>query len=295
MFIKHPLFFIILCIATHNNARDEDTMHVWEGNLALPISQQPTPLFAFGQNIVAKGDLQLFGQADYLPSNHNTFIEVIPGILFGVTKNLSLFFNIPAAARSGHNQNRSFGIEDVWLQAEYAFFNRDEERYAIQSTLVGIVFFPTEASKQNPSTGINAPAVLIGTTLSYTGVDWYAYISPEGVFSLDSQNKKIFLYQAGFGRNIAYSSKNRVLTPLIELYGAFSKNSASNNTPERQNSFPSGRAGGNNLYLGPTIWFATQRFILQAGILIPVLQKVTAENPNKNKYWAAANIGWKFN
>lgn len=280
-------FIMIICLTTINEARDEDTKHVWEGNLALPISQQPTPLFAVGQNIVAKGDFQIFNEAFYLRGNQKIFTDVIPGILFGVSDNLSLFFNLPTAAHFKINQNSSSGIEDIFLQTEYAFYNYDTENSAIQATLVGTFYFPTGSSKKNPSTGIDAATIFFGTTLSYTGTDWYAFVSPGGAFPLsnnDDQASNRFLYQTGLGKNIAYSSKKWLLTGLIELYGVSSKIIAGN------------AISGHNLFLGPTFWFATQRLILQAGILVSVVNNKTTSCPdNKNKYWAAANIGWKFN
>jgi hypothetical protein len=67
-FMKQIYFFFVLNVfAMHYVVAKDDVhwvkekieqMHV--GNFALPTSQQPAPLIAFGQNILDKGELLLF-------------------------------------------------------------------------------------------------------------------------------------------------------------------------------------------------------------------------------------------
>src|SRR5258708_18488095 len=64
-------------------------------NFALPGSQQPGPLISFGQNIVDKGDMQLFAYIDQLKGSQQNYKQVIPALLCGITDRLSLFIELP--------------------------------------------------------------------------------------------------------------------------------------------------------------------------------------------------------
>lgn len=65
------------------------------GNFVLPASQQPFGLFAFGGNIIDKGEVQLFLFTDEFIGKQKTILEVIPNILFGVTDNFSVLLGLP--------------------------------------------------------------------------------------------------------------------------------------------------------------------------------------------------------
>lgn len=73
------------------------------GNFALPLSQQPGPLVSFGENIIAKNETQFFLFADDFAGVDKHFVDVMPGILYGITDDLSIFINAPMAA--GYVQN----------------------------------------------------------------------------------------------------------------------------------------------------------------------------------------------
>jgi len=53
-------------------ANEKEIQHIKEGNFALPTSQQPSPLFSFGQNILDKGDIQALAQKQ---TNTNLFVN----------------------------------------------------------------------------------------------------------------------------------------------------------------------------------------------------------------------------
>src|SRR5580704_16379352 len=98
-------------------ARDQDRIeHVIAGNLSLPTSQQPGPLFCFGQTVIDKGDFQgyLFGDAIWGKCNLSS--DLLPYIIYGITDNLSLTAGIPFALKFKENSCRSSGIEDLYLQ-----------------------------------------------------------------------------------------------------------------------------------------------------------------------------------
>lgn len=290
--MRRILFLFIMSIGSIYAREENEVQHVVEGNLALPTSQQPSPLFAFGQNMVGKGTMQLLGTVDYACGKNKNLVEVIPAILYGVSDTLSLFFNAPTAAYFELNGARSSGIEDIFLQAEYAFYNSDHGRYANQATVVGALFFPTGSFKKNPATGVGAPSFFLGTTISHEAVDWYTFLSA-GVFlptkHQQGQVNERFFYQGGVGRNLGYVSQKWLLTLMLEFTATYSKKAriAGQVVP--------GDEGGNRCWLGPSIWFATQKFILQAGIIAPFTQPSRCTNPNKDGYFTALTLRWKFN
>ena len=57
-----------------------------KGILALPTSQQPGPLFCFGQNSADQGDLQAFG----IVAKNKQSVDVVPTVLYGVSDSFSL-------------------------------------------------------------------------------------------------------------------------------------------------------------------------------------------------------------
>ena len=135
------LFWILFWCTSLVPARDPESTHVFEGNLALPASQQPSPLFCFGQAVIGKGDLQFFGYTDFLHGKHIRIVEVMPSVSYGVTDYCTLSLNIPAAAQLKVFGHTSSGIEDIWLQGEVAWYNKDRKRSVTQATLVTALFF----------------------------------------------------------------------------------------------------------------------------------------------------------
>lgn len=291
--MRRILFLLIMGIGSMYAREENEVEHVLEGNLTLPTSQQPSPLYAIGQDIVDKHDFQIFGLYDYLRGCNKKYSEVLSSALYGITDNLSFFLGIPAAASFKLDGSCSSGIEDMYLQMEYAFFNKDAERYAIQSTLVNILVLPTGSFHKNPPTGAGYPTFVVGGTTSVTSPSWYAFVCAGGVFPTNSQQGQIpkkLLYQGGLSYNVAYAKEKWMLTLGAEMYGSFSKNGTS--TTGLHTALFGGHTGGNIVYLGPVLWFSTQRFILQAGVMVPISQP--CNSPNKSNYWPAVSVGWKF-
>lgn len=264
--------------------------HLWEGNLALPTSQQPGPLFCFGQNIVDKGDIQLFAYTDSQQGAHKQFTEIIPSTLYGISDDLSFFFNVPIALTFKDHACKEQGLQDIFGQFEYAFYNHDTLTYQAQATLVGAIAFPTATVNLNSPNAFNGPGIFLGTTVSYTGINWYPFFSSGIIASSKFKGEKPgnrFLYQAGICKNISYSSKKWILSGLFEFYGLYAgrdkiRGKINNNT------------GGNIICIGPALWFSTQQFIIEIGAVFPVLQQLHGKQ-SKYHYFVALDIGWKFN
>lgn len=265
-------------------------VQVKEGNLALPTSQQPGPLFLYGQNIVDKGDVQAELYMDIHQGINRTFIDILPGLLYGVTDRLSLYFNIPFTPRYQTNCHRSSGMEDVFVQAEYAAFDYDTPCSTSMVTLVGALYFPTGSIKKNPPTGFGAPSFFIGATASYLSVDWYFIVSPAVWLTTSNGDTKYgnqFFYQGCLGRNVWSKSGEWIITAMIELLGVYDR-------PDKVDGSIDPNSGSNLVHIGPTLWLSTKRFFCQLGILGIAAQSYRGYQ-NKNKFLFALDLGWKFN
>src|SRR5688500_12596466 len=98
MFIKSCVIFILsLLIMSFHLYGDDETKEKDEkeekieegppkiGNFALPPSQQPSGLFAFGGNIVDKGEVQLYFFADKFVGRDRLITDFIPSVLYGIS------------------------------------------------------------------------------------------------------------------------------------------------------------------------------------------------------------------
>ncbi len=282
---------IVLLTTMHLFARIEEKKYpyIMNGNLALPPSQQIVPLISFGQNIIDKGDTIAVSVIDYLKGKNRKRTEVILGILHGVSDRSSLLAIIPVAAKFRENNQCSSGIEDCVLQAEYAFFQHTCLTYANQATVVGSIGFPTGSSKKQPVTGSGSPSFFLGATVEHLSIDWYCFLDSGALITTNKRGTKfgdVFLYQGGFGRNIAYKSHHWIFTCLVEFDGRFAKR-------DRIDCQWDPNSGGNTISIAPSLWFSTQHFYLQAGIAFPILQHLNGIQ-NKNCYFAALSIGYTF-
>lgn len=231
------------------------------GNFSLPSSQQPSPLVSFGQNIIDKDVAQLFFFADAFIGKDNYWADVIPGFLYGIRDDFSLFFNVPFAPGIQQGREHSSGIEDLFVQLEYAFCSLSYPRSQIQATVVGNATFPTGSIAKSPPTGMGSFSFFTGATCSYTTDTWLAFVSPGAVFVTTHSGTKMgnqFLYQAGFGRNIA-TLKGWIFAWLVEFDGLYAKK---NQVQHHRNP----NSGGNTIYVTPSIWISSTTITIQVGV-----------------------------
>jgi hypothetical protein len=279
-------------IYTQNKAVTNN--NIWQytkvGNLALPTSQQPGPLLGFGQNMIDKNDIQLFVFPDWLIGQCKKNIEIAPSVLYGIRDDLSIFIEMPIAAKFKLGNQSSSGLEDILLQLEYAPYTRKKEETIDQITAVTSILLPSGSDTKTPPTGFGSPSFFIGVTASHLATDWFYYISPAVLLTTQHANctkaGNQFLYQAGIGKNIAYSSDEWIFTWMIELAGTYIQKS-------RSGGFVNPDTGGNTIILGPSLWFSTQRFIAQ-GTIAPVISENLFGKQFKNNVYIAFNFGWKL-
>jgi hypothetical protein len=259
------------------------------GNFALPTSQQPGPLLSFGEKMLDENQAQLFLFADNFSGVRSHAVDIIPSILYGIQDNLSVFFNVPIAASFKSDQNRSSGLEDTFLQLEYAFYTKKTFEDVDQATLVANVTFPTGSTKKQPPTGFGSSSFFLGTTFNRMYTDWFMFTSPGVVLTTSHNSTKFgneFLYQAGFGRNILSIDSEWIFAWMIEADGQYTEK-------DKIKGITDPNSGGNVVYVTPSLWISSKKIIAQLGFGLPATQHLFG-NQKKNNYLLVANLGWTF-
>jgi hypothetical protein len=292
--LQKIIIFLCMCLSLKICARDSTHTnplnHVWEGNLALPTSQQPGTFLALGQNIVDENDFLAFIQYNHLQSHHGKNRSIIPSLLYGIDDNSSLLLSIPIITDFTVDSHRSQGISDITLQYEYAYLNKIEHDHALQGTVIGNIGFPTGSARKDPPTGFGSTSFLLGTTMSYLSIRWYGFLSAGAILTTSHHCYKAgnqFLYQGGFGRNIAYKSHRWILTGIIEFDGVYDQRSKVHNKLEPN-------SGNNTILSSFTLWFSMQKITVIGNLSVPIMQHLFGCQ-NKKKYDFEVTAGWKFN
>ena len=259
------------------------------GNFSLPSSQQPAALFGFGGNIIDQGETQLFFFADDFEGKHKTSADLIPSALFGITNNLSIFFNFPCTPLFKDGAKESSGLEDFFLQLEYAFYNKSTETYIEDATIVANISLPTGSARKQPPTGFGAPCLFIGATYAHTWIDWFLFTA-HGALVTGSRNGikrgDQFFYQFGFGRNFP-SPKDWIYAWIVEVDGQYNKKDRVDHGIINPNS------GGNMIYVTPSMWISSKQLTLQFGVSFPINQNLFGHQ-RKFDYGLNVNVGWSF-
>ncbi len=258
------------------------------GNFALPYSQQPGPLIAFGENIIPKNETQLYLFADDYAGVNKYFIDVIPSVVYGLTDTFSVFINVPYAARYNTDKQSSSALEDAFIQFEYAFYYGSTSTYYEEATVVTAISFPTGSIRKNPTTGFGSPSFFLGMTFNRTYADWLFFGSPGATVATSLNGTKFgneYLYQIGFGRNIA-DVNGWIFAWLIEGDGIYTGRNRINGEIDPD-------SGGNVFYITPSFWASTKKLIFQLGAGYPVTQHFNG-NQTRSSYLLALDIGWSF-
>ena len=216
------------------------------------------------------------------------FNDLIPGLVYGISDTMSLFFNVPVATGYKDRTLHSSGFEDIFLQFEYAYYVKNKKRATNQATVVANISCPTGSSHKKPPTGYGAPAYFIGTTYNHTAVDWLYFGSLGALFPSShgsSRTANQYLYECGFGRNIA-SSPAYIFSWMVECDGIYG---GKNKVQGKQDP----NSGGNVIYVTPSLWLSTEKLILQLGAG-GILTQHLYGNQTKYTYQVIFNLGWTF-
>jgi hypothetical protein len=285
------IFFVQSLCAQENNgeqANEDKEEPPKIGNFALPASQQPAGLFAFGGNVIDKGEIQLFFFADDFIGKNKRTVDLIPSVLLGITNELSLYFTFPFTPQLKDGSHRSSGLEDFFVQVEYAFYNQSTLTYVDQATVLANVTAPTGSIRKNPPTGFGSPSIFLGGTCYRTWVDWLVFVCPGVILTTSDHGSKfgdLFLYQCGCGRNIP-SPQGWVYAWMIEVDGQYNKKN-------RIKGKVDPNSGGNSLYVTPSLWASSKEITLQLGVSIPINQNLFGKQRTFD-YALNLNFAWSF-
>ncbi len=259
------------------------------GNLSLPALTQIAPLVSFGQHVIGKGILpELTGF--YLRVHDGYMDTILPSLIYGVRDDLALTVAFPFTPKSKADGSHSSGMEDIFFQMEYAFFQGSYSDHTLQSTLVASVSFPTGSSEKNPPTGNGWFSYFLGTTFTYMAYNWYAFLSPGVQIPTMHDGNKVgnsYLYQFGFARYIdQLSPPGWIFDLMFEFDGTYTQKSKMGGSANPD-------SGGNVIFFTPSIWMSSESIILQIGAGVPIYQNLNGHQP-RILYLIGYNFGVGF-
>lgn len=279
--------FIMSVMLIAREAEEEPQLKI--GNLAVPGTLQPGPLLGFGQNIITKNEALAVGFFDWFLGKNKSFTEAFPYFVYAPRDDFSIFLGFPTAIKFKEGGLSSSGSEDLVIQFEYAFYAHHLSTMTNQMTLVTAVYLPTGNERKHPPTGFGSPSFFVGVTAEHLATEWYCYTSYGALFTTEHDNFKAgnqFFYQAGFGKNIAYSPDKWMLMWMVEMYGWYEQKWKIDGIINQDSGF-------NLILVGPSIWFSTDRLFTQLGVAPVVSQHLFGKQP-KNSVFIAFDIGYRF-
>lgn len=250
------------------------------GNFSVPTATQIAPLISFGQLLVGKKALLPQVMGTYTRSHNGYSNGIAPSVIYGIRDDLSIFFEVPYSLRSKSGSSHSSGIEDIFLQLEYGYYNKSRSDYTLLATIVGNVQFPTGSSMKNPPTGTGSYSYFLGTTYAFLSFNWYAFASTGFNLTTTHHGTKFgnsYLYQWGFARYIKWLSPcGWIFDLMVEFDGTYSKK-------DKFQGITDNNSGGNVILITPSIWLSSKRWILQWGMGFPLVQNLNGHQ-DKLKY-----------
>lgn len=288
------LTFLLFCDAAFPSATAEPPQL---GNFSLPASQQPGPLYSFGQNVIQKNQLIFFIGPSYQRVNNGSMVQQLNSLLYGISDYNSLLIASPYAFDLQQDGSYSSGFGDTSIQFEQSIFSKSSNTYTQDATVLFGFSTPTGSAQKNPPTGGGTYSYFLGTTYNETYVYWMWFISTgmtlKGSYQDTLQHEPVFtspgneyLYQAGFGRNISSVPGKYELEFLIELGGTYFERTYTNGSINPL-------SGGNIIYATPSLWYSTPNWFLQLGCSVPVVQSWN-DPSNINRYIISSSIGYTF-
>lgn len=270
--------------------QEEQTYPLPIGNFSVPQATQIGPLVSFGQLII--------GQDAFLPELTGTYIQetngydnvIAPSLLYGLRDDLSLFLLIPYTVDGRAGSSRSSGVNDIYVQLEYAPFTKNCPTYMMQTTIVGGVQFPTGSLLKSPPTGTGSSLYFLGATQCFLSFDWYAFVSAGVNLTTQHHNTRIgnsYLYQCGCARRIQKLSPcGWVFNLMVEFDGNYGEKNLIQGVTDPN-------SGGNIVYITPSLWLSSQRLLFQWGISLPLVQTLNGTQ-SQFKYAIDYNFGIAF-
>lgn len=292
MIQKKVITLLICCVigVTLVARENELVEQVKIGNFAVDGTMQPVPFLGFGENIISQYEALGGVGPSWLVGPTQKFVDVSPYMLYGVRNDFSIMLGFPTAVSYKHDNDHSAGFSDLFVQLEYAFFETQTSVASNEFTVVGSVFLPTGNECKAPALGLGSPSFFLGVTASHLDPDWYYYIS-SGVYLRTKRDDHIkfgnrFVYEAGFGRNIAYSPEKWMLMCMFEFVGLYEQKTKAYGISDKN-------SGSNQIFFASSLWFSTQKWILQGGIAPLITQHFFGIQP-KYSFFAGFSVCYRF-
>lgn len=306
------LFCLILFPLSLSSHQDIPNQTAKTGNFANAIT--PATVFGFGQNILSRNQFSIYLNASQQKYKNENFVAAFPFFLYGITDSLSLYVSVPTIPKFKLDDTTARGIGNIVTQLEYAFIQAQDAHAQAQATIVANVGFPNTAltnATRSIKDAFNAFGsydrynYFVGGTASYLSTDVYFYTSEGYVFNTAScqtitttaadmlttcstekiRTGDVFYYQFGIGHNLG-NPWGATLLGNIELNGALTKKDTSKGVSLDN-------TGSNIILLGPTLTLTTDHMLLQAGIQLPVFQKVNGIQ-NMQRYQTLFAFSYTF-
>lgn len=284
---KGFFFKLLLCAPGILLAKEEEKPRPLPiGNFSVPVVSQIAPLTGFGQLLIGKNAILPQVSGAYIQGHKSNANIIDPNIIYGIRDDLSVFVSAPFTPKSRLGSSHSSGINDLLLQFEYGFYNKSGSDYAIDSSLVANVQFPTGSSSKNPPTGNGSFSYFVGTTFAYTSYNWYAFVSPGANLTTTHHGTRFgnsFLYQWGFARYIKQlSPRGWIFDVMVEFAGTYTKK-------DKIHGRTNPNSGGNVIFLLPSLWLSSKKWVFQWGVGFPIVQSLNGRQ-DKIRYSINYNL-----
>ncbi len=268
-----PICLIVCFLYTSALAiedRIEPPSHPKKGNFSHAIN--PGNTFAFGQNIVTKGALDIYPTFNACKGEDFSYVAITPSIIYGLSNRCSFYVGLPIVAhQKNSDQKVQRGVENLFAQIEYALYLNNTELSQNMITIVGNVGLPTEhLSYDHCTTSTHIPTVTTffgGMTASHISVYWYLYASLGATAFLPKNHiwqRYELLYEWGLGRVITTTRRTTIMG-LLEFNGIYTART-------KICDVDYGNSGGNIIYIGPSLCITSDTCYMSAGIQGPLFQ-----------------------
>ncbi len=303
------------------------------GNFLLPTTQEPGPLFGFGQNIINKRDLQIYCSPNKLRGHNFSASELNLYALYGITDTLSIFLAMPVALRrtakgtvtsisslvplrNGHEVIRMNNFDiDAMMDSDNDDDDNDDTTEAHSSGLEDTILQVEYAYYDKRTLKGEFQATIVGNIVLPTGSTKKnprtGFGSPAFFLGTTTTYQALFWYVYGsvgglittkkngrkFGNTLLYQLGFEGIIGTLPQKWIFAWIFELFGIRTQKNivmNQPDPNSGSHILFGAPSLWISSKHFVFQIGIGVPVYQKLTGIQ-NKTSYFLNTNIAWTFN
>jgi len=276
---------------------------------AMPINNDTALFVAQGQALIREQGQFTKKANDPTPMNRVIHVFALRSVfLYGITEKISLLGKYPLLHKrlkltidSKRITRKATGFGDLTVLTKYRFFKRDKPAETIRSALFGGLKFPTGSTHKcdclgelprplQPGTGSWDP--IVGGVFTWQTLRQQIDIALQYKFNTRNRN---FTFGDSFRHDISYqrriwsseSSEKGTDIPsylyaVLEANGIFNQKNKSCNIIDNN-------SGGYTLFISPGVQYVSKRFIIEASVQAPAIQKLNGKQP-KTRFIAVAGF-----